>query len=199
MKKNEITIGGVYRAKVSDKLTDVRIDQECPAGGWNATNLATGKTIRIKSAQRLRAPSDTKAVSAKNATSGDAKKKAPKDAKPAGKRDTAKRGGPTANTGAKAGAKTAANGKAKATSGGKRTSGLDSAAQVLAKAKEPMSCKEIVDLAIEQKLWSPGGKTPHATIYSAIIREIANKGSESRFRKADRGKFELANAKKKGA
>lgn len=81
----------------------------------------------------------------------------------------------------------------------KRTSGLDAAAQVLAKSKEPLTCKEIVDIAIEQKLWSPGGKTPHATIYSAIIREIANKGSESRFRKADRGKFELANATKKGA
>lgn len=80
----------------------------------------------------------------------------------------------------------------------KRTSGLDAAAQVLARSKEPLTCKEIVDIAIEQKLWSPGGKTPHATIYIAIIREIANKGSESRFRKADRGKFERASATKKG-
>jgi len=183
MKRNEITIGGVYRAKVSDKLTDVRIDQENPAGGWNATNLATGKNIRIKGAQRLRAQSNAKGKSTKNATSantGKSKLKATKDAKPAAKRDTAKRGGPTAKK------------KAIDEAQPKRTSGLDAAAQVLAKSKKPLTCKEIVEVAIEQKLWSPGGKTPHATIYSAIIREIANKGNESRFRKADRGKFELA-------
>jgi hypothetical protein len=39
-------------------------------------------------------------------------------------------------------------------------------------------------------LWtSPGGKTPHATLYSAIIREISAKGKESRFVKKERGKF----------
>jgi hypothetical protein len=42
-------------------------------------------------------------------------------------------------------------------------------------------------------LWtSPGGKTPHATLYSAIIREIALKGKESRFVKSERGKFAAA-------
>ena len=41
-------------------------------------------------------------------------------------------------------------------------------------------------------LWKTSGKTPAATIYAAIIREIAAKGSESRFRKVERGKFELA-------
>jgi hypothetical protein len=36
---------------------------------------------------------------------------------------------------------------------------------------------------------SPGGKTPHATVYSAMIREIAKKGGQSRFKKTDRGRF----------
>ena len=36
---------------------------------------------------------------------------------------------------------------------------------------------------------SPGGKTPHATLYSAILREINEKGKESRFKKTERGKF----------
>ena len=36
---------------------------------------------------------------------------------------------------------------------------------------------------------SPGGKTPHATLYSAIIREIAWKGKEARVLKTERGKF----------
>jgi hypothetical protein len=35
-------------------------------------------------------------------------------------------------------------------------------------------------------------KTPGATIYAAIIREIAVKGDKSRFRKTERGNFELA-------
>jgi hypothetical protein len=39
-------------------------------------------------------------------------------------------------------------------------------------------------------LWaSPAGKTPHATLYSAILREIATKGNDARFRKTDRGLF----------
>jgi hypothetical protein len=54
MKKSEVKIGKVYAAKVSDKLVSVRIDAENPHGGWDATNLATGKKVRIKSAQRLR-------------------------------------------------------------------------------------------------------------------------------------------------
>jgi len=48
----------------------------------------------------------------------------------------------------------------------------------------------MVEAAETKGYWkSPGGKTPHATVYSAIIREIAAKGSEARFRKTDRGKF----------
>ena len=54
MKKHEVKVGGRYVAKVSDKLTLVRIDRENPHGGWDATNEKTGKPVRIKSAQRLR-------------------------------------------------------------------------------------------------------------------------------------------------
>lgn len=58
MTQHEVQIGGVYRAKVTDRVVDVRIDRENPHGGWDATNLATGKTIRIKSARRLRGASE---------------------------------------------------------------------------------------------------------------------------------------------
>ena len=54
MKKDEIKIGQCYEAKVSDRVVSVRIDSANSHGGWNATNTATGKRIRIKSAQRLR-------------------------------------------------------------------------------------------------------------------------------------------------
>jgi hypothetical protein len=38
---------------------------------------------------------------------------------------------------------------------------------------------------------SPGGKTPSATLYSAILRELKTKKGDARFRKTERGKFEL--------
>ena len=54
MKKDEVRIGGVHAAKVSDRMVTVRLESENPHGGWNGTNLKTGKAVRIKSAQRLR-------------------------------------------------------------------------------------------------------------------------------------------------
>ena len=54
MKKSDVKIGGVYVAKVTNKLVQVRIDAESRHGGWDATNLVTNKKVRIKSAQRLR-------------------------------------------------------------------------------------------------------------------------------------------------
>ena len=36
---------------------------------------------------------------------------------------------------------------------------------------------------------SPGGKTPQATLYSALTREIKLKGDQARFQKTERGKF----------
>lgn len=54
MKKADIHIGGVYIAKVSGRITEIRIESECNYGGWLATNLKTGYEIRVRSAQRLR-------------------------------------------------------------------------------------------------------------------------------------------------
>lgn len=54
MKKNEVVLGQTYLAKVSDKLAPVRIDSESVYGGWNGTNLVTGRSVRIRGAQRLR-------------------------------------------------------------------------------------------------------------------------------------------------
>ena len=54
MKKSEIQIGGLYAAKVSGQVVDVRINSESRYGGWNARSLKTGRPIRIKTAARLR-------------------------------------------------------------------------------------------------------------------------------------------------
>lgn len=70
-----------------------------------------------------------------------------------------------------------------------KMSGLDAAAKLLADAKEPMNAKTMVETMLAKGMWKTGGKTPQATIYAAIIREIAAKGAKARFKKTDRGLF----------
>jgi vancomycin resistance protein YoaR len=75
-------------------------------------------------------------------------------------------------------------------------SALDAAAQVLAEAPEPLNTKQMIEAMSAKGYWSsPGGKTPHATLYSAILRELQTKGKEARFAKTERGKFALAGKK----
>lgn len=70
----------------------------------------------------------------------------------------------------------------------KRASGLDLAARTLAAAKTPLNAKAIAERVVAAG-WRTSGKTPHATLYAAMIREIAAKGKDARFRKTDRGLF----------
>jgi hypothetical protein len=205
MKKSEVKIGGVYSAKVSDKVVQVRIDATNRHGGWNATNLVTKKKIRIKSAQRLRA-----AVKAPKTISP------PRTAKPLdpnrcatprckgepalthlGKplcqkcwdrlceddapKSTAGGDGKRAK---KAGARKSSDAKPK------RMGVLSAAAQLLQAEGKPMRAKELIDAIAAKGLWtSPKGKTPEATLYAAMIREVTNKGNAARFKRVDRGLF----------
>jgi hypothetical protein len=73
-----------------------------------------------------------------------------------------------------------------------KMSQIQAAIAVLKKARKPMNCKEMVEAMESQKLWSsPGGKTPHATLYASILRDIGQ-GADARFKKIDRGQFKLA-------
>jgi hypothetical protein len=75
----------------------------------------------------------------------------------------------------------------------RRLSALDAAARVLAEAGRAMSCPELIAAMAAQRYWaSPAGRTPSATLYSALLREVTTKGARSRFRKAGRGLFALA-------
>jgi short subunit dehydrogenase-like uncharacterized protein len=75
----------------------------------------------------------------------------------------------------------------------KKASALDAAAKVLAETGTAMTTKEMIDAMAAKGYWtSPGGQTPAATLYSAILREINVKAKDSRFRKTERGKFALA-------
>ena len=184
MKKNEVKVGGFYTAKVSDKVVKVRIDGTHSGGGWNATNTDTGKRIRIKSAQRLR-----------GAAKGAAKAKTTKGAKQAKSPEAAVGNVEKAETTVKAATEKAKPKKASSEQKPKRVSALDAAAQVLAKAGKPMRAQELIAAMAEQNLWkSPCGKTPHATLYAAMMREARDKGDAARFRKVDRGMFAVNNA-----
>ena len=70
---------------------------------------------------------------------------------------------------------------------------LSAAAAVLERTGEAMPVGAMVKEAKDSGLWTPtGGKTPEQTLYSAIIREIKDKGEASRFRKDGRGRFAFA-------
>ena len=72
----------------------------------------------------------------------------------------------------------------------KKRSLLDAAVEVLRLAKMPMNTREIIEAAIELKLWLPtGAKTPEQTLYGAIVRENKTK-EQPRIVKSDiKGKF----------
>jgi phage/plasmid primase-like uncharacterized protein len=107
--------------------------------------------------------------SAKTAKAATTKAKAPKSEAPV------KDGKPTKTKKAKADGKMSA---------------IDAAAKVLAESGEAMTCKEMIEVMAAKGLWtSPGGQTPHATLYSAILRQINEKGNDARFVKTERGKF----------
>jgi hypothetical protein len=55
-----------------------------------------------------------------------------------------------------------------------------------------MTCQAMIEAMAARGYWrSPGGKTPAATLYAAILREVTTKGAAARFRKTEPGKFAL--------
>lgn len=193
MKKNEVEVGQTYAMKVSGDIVPVTITAEKWSGdkhaGWMGTNTKTNRAVRIKTAQRLRcvvagkqARQDHEAPTAKELANNAEVEKAAKAKKPAAARLRAAVTGEIAARAAKEPKPT----KEKAA---KRVSALDAAAMIL-KSSLPMGATELIAEMEAKGLWkSPGGKTPAATLYAAITREIAAKGTEARFKKIERGVF----------
>lgn len=79
-----------------------------------------------------------------------------------------------------------------------RMSAVDAAAEVLGRlpskeAANGLGVKDLIERMEKAGLWeSPGGKTPSATLYSALIREIKQRKTNSRFKRIAPGKFSLA-------
>jgi hypothetical protein len=190
MKKAEVTIGGKYYANVSGNRCEIQIDAEKPRGGWDATNLATGKKIHIKSAQRLQGEVGTRRGRAKVTTEGN---ETVVENEPA----TVETIGGEPSTAVavlkKPRKAKVANDQNAADAGEKKLSCVAAALKVLSEAIEPMNAQEMITAMTEAGYWtSPGGKTPHATLYSAILRELT-KGDDSRFVKTERGRFTIRN------
>ena len=166
MKATEVKTGQTYKVKVGQNSTEVKITRVNPKGGWEGVNVSTGKAMNVKSAGRIIGPSNGCEPDAKN------KDKAGKSTASAKQSNT---GEPVATV---------------AKPDAKPLSLLNAAEIVLQAADRPLSCKEIIEKAVDAGVWEPGaGKTPANTLYSSILREIARKGADTRFKKTGRGKF----------
>jgi hypothetical protein len=77
--------------------------------------------------------------------------------------------------------------------GQKKMTCLDAAAKLLTETGQPMTCQELIAAMAAKGYWtSPAGKTPAATLYAAIVREIRTKNDQARFRRTVPGRFALA-------
>jgi hypothetical protein len=93
-------------------------------------------------------------------------------------------------TATKTSSKKAGSKKAKPEAAEKKMSALDAAAKVLEQKGTAMTCQELIGVMAAKGYWSsPGGKTPSATLYAGMIKEIETKGAESRFKKTAPGRF----------
>jgi len=170
MAKKQIQIGLVYSAKVGGTFLPVRIDKSLGHGRYEGVCMSSGKTVKTCT--------DAVKGAGETVEQWQARRK-PKDAPVAAAEPKTKK------------PRAAATPKTKKE---RKPSGLDAAVAVLAEAGKPMNTADMVKRMLETGLWKTNGKTPAATIYAAIIREIAVKGDASRFRKIDRGHFELTAA-----
>lgn len=160
---NEFKAGDRAYTKVGRNLVEVRVKAKTETG-WTVTT-GTGRTLAVRSLE-----------AAPGAAAGIASAATPKAAAKAAK------------TAAKATPKSEAAAVPK-----KGLSLLNAAATVLERSSEAMPVRAMIEEAKASGLWTPtGGKTPEQTLYSAIIREIKDKGGASRFRKDGRGRFSFA-------
>jgi len=164
---NEFKAGDRAYTKVGRNLVEVRVKAKTETG-WTVTTR-TGRTLAVRSLEAV-----------PGAAVGIASVATPKAAAKAAK------------TAAKATPKAAPKSEAAAVPK-KGLSLLNAAATVLERSGEAMPVRAIIEEAKASGLWTPtGGKTPEQTLYSAIIREIKDKGESSRFRKDGRGRFSFA-------
>ena len=175
MKKRKVEIGKVYSVKVAGTWLPVRIDAALARGGYEGMDMHSGKTVKVvASAIRGDGRTPKQWHVEQMAKKGDAPAQASADMKaPAALKEAAKvaskvLGVPVGVLPPHKGKGRPATSKPKATKSECKPSGLDAAAQVLAEAGEPLNTAEMVKRMLERGLWKTSGKTPAATIYTAV-------------------------------
>lgn len=158
-----------------------------PVEGHAADPLATfdpGPKPRARPVRRARLDVD-----------GPARLSAPTSAVQVGARAERRQTKPAVKSSAVPAPRGAAKAASAATPRPSRLSALDAAAQVLtalpkAEARAGLTAADLIERMSSAKLWtSPGGKTPAATLYAAMTREITTKGDASRFVRPGPGRF----------
>ena len=186
MKATDVKINGEYMARIGKDVVHIRITAEKASGGWTGINVATRKKVLITTARVLQSEVANESPTT-TTTDGNLKIV---EIPPA----TVETIGGIAEKPVRV-RKSNAHKEPGTETSPKDLSQLDAAVKVLGEATEPLTTKEMVEAMASKNLWSsPGGKTPHATLYSAILRELQNKGDASRFVKTDRGHFQLRSA-----
>lgn len=160
---NEFKAGDRAYTKVGRNLVEVRVKAKTDTG-WTVTTR-TGRTLAVRSLEAVPGAAVGIASAAAPKAVAKAAKATPKAAPKAESAAVPKKG----------------------------LSLLNAAATVLERSGEAIPVRAMIEEAKASGLWTPtGGKTPEQTLYSAIIREIKDKGGASRFRKDGRGRFSFA-------
>ena len=170
MTNDEIRLGQCWMVRLTKCDLYVRLESRNPDGGWTGRAMSHGRKVTIKSAtQLLRRCDDVKVYTATPNRRSRAK---PPSVKPKTRKSSLKVTEPICKP---------------PTS----LSILDVAAIVLRESKTALTTREIIALVVVQKLWQPSGATPWATLNAALNRDIQANGTQSRFKKKERGHFTL--------
>jgi hypothetical protein len=200
----DLAVGAVIHLKGFDGPLTVRsakkIKQGLDAGKLDVTLVtAEGETERVALEPHARVPivgSQTAADAARSPTGqaatkagrGQGKTKAQARALPepvaASQPQTPPPPAPTATE------KPPPGGRTQQASSAPKLSALEAAAQVLTETGTALTCQELIQIMADKGYWtSPSGKTPAATLYTAIVKEVKTKGAQARFQKTAPGKF----------
>jgi len=176
MTQEEIRLGQCWMARLSKRELCVRLESRSPDGGWVARVMSHGRKVKIKSATQLIQRCDkVRVYTVAEATTPNRRSHAvPPSVEP-------RRRKPVSRVEKKAAEPVPLV----------PLSLLDAAAVVLRKSKTALSTREIIALVVERKLWEPTGTTPWGSLSAALNREIQANGTQSRFRKRERGKYAL--------
>ncbi len=168
MKATEIKIGKTYEITAGRNKTKVKVvNFSAQNGSWEC-ETENGKIVFVKDANRFLAEIGLPPTSVSNIPS------------------TVDR---ITVTQEPSETKTSKTTRARTPREGGAVSGLEAAFIVLRDAGEALNIKQIMERIAERGLAKLNGKTPDATVSSALQRDIMRKGDASRFEKAGKGLF----------